>query len=75
MRTRDIRRKNAFKKKAKVKKYFRFSTRHFIPTERMIGRTAEHPQSCSGPCCGNQRPYEGPSISEIRHSQDDWNDD
>jgi len=32
----------------------------------VFDRFADHPQTCSGPCCGNRRRWEGPSRQELR---------
>ena len=34
---------------------------------KAMARFKEQPQRCSGMCCGNQRKYQGPPISERRH--------
>ena len=30
-------------------------------------KIADHLATCSGPCCGNRRRYEGRGLDEIRH--------
>ena len=36
------------------------------PDAYLVGRTAEHPTACSGPCCGNPRRwFGGPTRKEL----------
>lgn len=36
---------------------------------KAMARFKEQPQRCSKPCCGNQRRYYGPSVSERRRAK------
>ncbi len=61
---RALRRAHRRRKLENAKWWYRFKGRR---NERAsISKTVEHPQMCSGPCCGNQRKHQGPSISERR---------
>ena len=52
---------------ARVKaKAISFARINGIAPEKYV-RIADHLQTCSGPCCGNRRRYEGRGLDEIRH--------
>lgn len=36
----------------------------------VFARFADHPQICSGSCCGNQRRWRGPTLQERRAKDD-----
>lgn len=51
---------------ARMKAIAESKRRHPTMPDRWHARNADNPQTCSGPCCGNRRKYDGPSIAERR---------
>ena len=68
---RAVRRQEASKALARAVRVLRSQGRSPEDVERFAAKVAGCPCGCSGPCCGNRRRYDGPTVQELRAAQAD----